>query len=85
MAFHRSNLGSYGTGLPADMNGYVPEDGDGPWSLSYDHGGEDTHDEDGDLTPYGEWWEEDRWPEIVTEAVAATERSEAGVREWQDA
>ena len=82
-AFHKSNLGSFGTDLPADSNGYVPTADCGPWELQYDHGSESTHDDDGELTPYGEWWEDDRWPEIVAEAVEATEAAEAGLTEWQ--
>jgi hypothetical protein len=82
-AFHKSNLGSFGENLSADMHGYVPTADCGPWDLTYDHGTELTHDSDGNLTPYGEWWESDRWPEIVAEAVAATEAAEDGLAGWQ--
>ena len=83
-AFHKSNLGSFGEHLSTDMDGFVPTAECGPWELDYDHGTERTHDEDGELTEYGEWWEEDRWPEIVDESVAATKAAEAGLTEWQN-
>lgn len=83
MAFHKSNLGSFGESLPCSIEGYVPTADTGPWELTYDHGGESTHDADGELTEYGEWWENDSWPEIVAEAVAATAAAEAGLAEWQ--
>lgn len=42
MSFHISNFGSYGSLVErhADMDGYVPERGDGPWDLAYDHVGQ---------------------------------------------
>ena len=85
MAFHKSNLGSFGFGdVQADMNGYVPTADTGAFELSYDHGTEDTHDADGNLTEYGEWWRDERFPEIKAEAIRATEDAEAGISEWQD-
>lgn len=84
MAFHISNLGAFGGGLNHDMAGFVPETNDDPWTLEYDHGGQATHDEHGELTEYGKWWEEDRWPEIVAEAVKATEKAKARINVWQD-
>lgn len=84
-AFHISNLGSFSGHVAeyADMNGYVPTEETGAWDLSYDHGSERTHDESGELTEYGVWWEEDRFPEIRDAAVAATEKAEAGISDWQ--
>ncbi len=45
MAFHISNLGAFGGGnaLHADMDGYVPQEDDGPWDLAYDHGCQASH------------------------------------------
>jgi hypothetical protein len=84
MAFHKSNLGSFGEGLPADMNGYVPEADDGPWDFAVDHGCESTHDEDGELTEYGEWWEEEGFPQWQADAIAATQASEEACGQWQE-
>jgi len=84
MTFHKSNLGSFGNNVQADINGFVPTEETGPWDLSYDHGSEDTHDASGNLTEYGEWWEEERFPEIKMDAVKATVEAEAGISKWQD-
>jgi hypothetical protein len=81
--FHRSNLGSFGEGLQADMQGYVPEADDGPWDFTIDYGSERTHDADGELTEYGQWWEEEGYPEWQAAAIAATERATAALAEWQ--
>ena len=83
MAFHESNLGAFGGQVSSDINGYVPTVETGPWDLTYDHGTEETHDNDGDLTAYGEYWESDRFPEIKAEAIKATEAAEAAVAEWR--
>ena len=80
MAFHKSNLGSFGDSLPCDMNGYVPEDGDDPWEFAIDHGCQATHDEDGELTDYGEWWEEEGFHDWVASAAEATRASNRGFR-----
>jgi hypothetical protein len=69
--YHIHRLGLQATSSNSDMDGYVPEDGDGPWDFTIDHGTEKTHDDDGNLTPYGEWWEDDgfdEWKEKVLEA-----------------
>jgi hypothetical protein len=84
MAFHKNNLGSFGGHVQADMNGYVPTADTGAFELSYDHGSEHTHGADGNLTEYGEWWQDERFPEIKAEAIKATEDAEAGLSEWQD-
>ena len=83
MTFHKSNLGSFGEGIKSDINGYVPDETTGPWDLTYDHGTTETHDDDGDLTEYGEWWETDRFPEIKSEAIAATQQAETDIADWQ--
>lgn len=84
MSFHKSNLGSFGENLQADINGYVPTAETGPWDLDYDHGSERTHNADGSLTEYGEWWEQERFPEIRDAAISATEAAEAGITEWRN-
>lgn len=53
------------------------------WELTYDHGTEQTHGDDGELTEYGQWWEDERFPEIQAEAIEATAKAEAGIADWQ--
>jgi hypothetical protein len=82
MSFHKSNMGSYGPST-CDMQGYVPEADDGPWDFEIDHA-ERTHDEAGELTPYGEWWEEEGFPEWQSKAIRETEEAAAALVEWQE-
>ena len=82
MAFHKSQLGAFGENLPCDLNGYVPTEGTGPWDLTYDHGSESTHDSDGNMTEYGQWWE-DEWGDKVTAAVVATTEAEKELEKWR--
>lgn len=82
--FHHSNLGSFGSGLPHDMNGFVPEAEDGPWDFAIDHGCQETHDDDDNLTEYGQWWEEDGFPEWQAEAIKATELAKSALHAWQN-
>lgn len=85
MAFHKSNFGSFGHGV-CDMNGYVPEATDtDPFAFAIDHGTERTHNADGSLTEYGEWWAEEGFAEWKARAIAATEESAAGLEEWRTA
>lgn len=83
MSFHKSNFGSFGESLPCDMNGYVPQEGDSPWDFAIDHGTEKTHNEDGSLTEYGIWWEEEGFPEWQDKAVQATKQSDKALSEWR--
>jgi hypothetical protein len=83
VAFHRGNLGAFGTNVVADTNGYVPEAGDSPWQFAIDHG-QRTHDDDGNLTAYGEWWENIGFPLWLDGATAATTRSIEALTEWFD-
>ena len=83
MAFHKTNLGSFGVGLKSDMNGFVLEATDGPWDFVIDHGTERTHNENGGLTEYGEWWEEEGFPEWRDAAVEATAQSTEALSKWQ--
>jgi hypothetical protein len=84
MEFHKSNLGSFGENVPSDMDGYVPTADTSPWELSYDHGSEYTHDEDGNLTEYGRWWKDERFPEIKADAIKATENAEDRIDERRE-
>lgn len=85
MAFHISNLGAFGGGIPHDMNGYVPEAAAGPWDFQVDHGTESTHDASGELTEYGEWWESEGFPEWRSRAVESTKESIESLSDWQAA
>lgn len=70
MAYHVSNLGAYGTEAAqyADLNGYVPEAGDDWRDLQWDAAIE---------------WSDEAWAEHVAGAVAATERAERDLAQWQ--
>lgn len=83
MAIHKSNLGSFGSNVPADIHGYIPTEDTTAWELTYDHGSESTHDDNGNLTEYGEWWEDERFPEIQADAIAAVQAAEADISDWQ--
>lgn len=82
--FHKSNLGQFGDRLDADQNGYVPEPTDGPWDFCLDHGTERTHDDDGQLTSYGQWWRDVGFPAWRDAAVAATAKAEEAIEQWRD-
>ena len=84
MSYHISNLGAFSGDVTADINGYVPTADTTAWDLSYDHGTERTHDDDGNLTEYGEWFEGERFPEIKAESITATEKANEAVAEWRD-
>lgn len=80
--FHGSNLGSFAPTEHLDMNGFLPDEDDGPWDLTYDHGSERTHDEDGLLTDYGIWWELERFPELKAAALGAVRSASRALAEW---
>lgn len=84
MPFHKSNYGAFGANLPADMDGYVPEPGDNPFRGKWDHGSERTHDENGELTEYGQWWEEEGFPELLERVEKAKKESDAQLEKWRD-
>lgn len=68
--FHRSNLGSFGSCLPCDAEGYVPEQGDRFEQFAFD----------------ALWApDEEEWAQFVADAVEATQRAEAALGEWQEA
>lgn len=81
--FHKSNYGSFGGGLPADMDGYVPEEGDDAFAGNWDHGGRATHHPDGTLTEYGEWWESEGFPDLLERATEVKERADEQLAEWR--
>ena len=84
MTFHKTRLGSFAGNVPADIDGYVPTADTGPWELTYDHGSYRTHDDDDNLTEYGEWWECERFPEIKADAIEATADANDGITDWRN-
>lgn len=68
MAFHKTMLGSFGTNLPSDRNGFVPEEGDD--LDGFDFG--DDFEGDSDL-----------WEEFIARAVKATKEAQAALASWQ--
>lgn len=83
MTFHRTNFGSFGERLPADIHGFVPTAETGPWELTFDHGTERTHGESGQLTAYGEWWEHEGFPAICDAAIQATAEADQELMAWR--
>jgi len=83
MAFHISNFGSFASDLKhyADINGYVPEEGDSPEDLNW------GHDEfERDFDDYGDGYDgyaAEKWSEHVSGAVAATEKASVALAEWR--
>lgn len=66
--FHKSTLGSFGTNLPCDMGGMVPELGD----------------EFEDMTFSSDWnFDDDEWEAWVDAAIEATYRACKALHEWQ--
>jgi hypothetical protein len=63
------------------MEGFVPDDGDGPWDLCMEHN-EATHNEDGTLTEYGEWWETEGFPEFQQRGIDQTREANLALDEW---
>lgn len=71
MSYHVTNLGSFATTVArfADLDGYVPEDGDAAADFRYPC----PNDFD----------DAETWSDWVAEAVEATERAEAELAEWR--
>lgn len=76
---HISNFGKFQSNLRqyADIDGYLPLEGCGPWELKHDHAFQDNDPE------YRTWWEEDRWPEIVQAVKEAIQEANEAIEEWQ--
>lgn len=82
MSFHKSNLGSFGEGLPCDLNGRVPEAGDEPTDFTWDH---DEFKVDFDEHGNGyEGYAAERWSTFVTETAELTRRAEDALDEWRE-
>lgn len=82
--YHWSNLGDFGKGprVYADLDGYVPQEGDKPENFRWPHN-EFTCDFDG-----GEGYEgyaQEQWENHLANAIAATEKAKCALREWQQA
>jgi len=80
MAFHKSNLGSNGLRIASDLHGFVATADTDAWELEFDHGGESTHDAAGELTEYGEWFEDEAFPRIKAQAIQETIAAENDLR-----
>lgn len=79
--FHKSQLGSFGDRLPADLNGYVPEHGDDPGDFSWPH---DEFEDDYDDAGNGyDGYAHERWSEFVDDAVKATDEASEALDEWR--
>jgi hypothetical protein len=72
--FHHSNLGHFGSELPCDRNGYVPEVGDSPSDFDMEFSDKEEK----------EWWETEKFPEWVEDAVTATEAASEKLYAWQN-
>lgn len=74
--FHHTNMGTYGESLKrfADMDGYVPEDGDELAQFNFASGWFGDEDDEAN---------EEAWEQHVTEAVSATAEAEKALTEWQ--
>lgn len=77
--FHFSTMGWFGSSLPRDTNGFVPEDGDDwrdmNWDLPDTGGCSEEEAED--------WLDSEWWPEVVAEAVSATARASEALAKWR--
>ena len=74
-SFHKSNLGSFGTDLPCDLNGYVHTTAaawlDAPMDIS------DSDRADADYM--AEWA-----AEMAAQTIAAVAESEKALADWQE-
>jgi hypothetical protein len=75
--FHKSNYGLFGSHLPCDIDGYVPEADDAVDDFTLDHGSAESD------PGYAEWWEEEGFPAWRDEAIAATARASDALTKWQ--
>lgn len=83
MAFHKDQMGSFGSDLPSDRNGFVPEEGDEPSDFQWDHD-EFTMDFDDDGNGY-EGYAQETWDGFVAQAIAKTREASAALEEWRSA
>jgi hypothetical protein len=73
MAFHKSNLGSFGDSVPCDIDGYIPQDGDTLGNFRLDFANSEER----------EYWEDEGFGEWVASAVAATAEAEQHLEVWR--
>lgn len=86
MAFHYTQLGSFGEILReyADIDGYVPEEGDKPESFNYSSEVQYNFTNDFDELGNGyEGYAEEQWEEFVNEAFEKIKEAEEGTQEWR--
>ncbi len=72
-SFHKSNLGTFGTSLPCDMDGYVHRTAEAWKNARVDFAGEKMTDDQLD-----EWAQQ-----MAAEAIEATEKAERALTEWR--
>ena len=80
--FHKSVFGLFGSTLPTDLNGFVPEPGDKPEEFNFGHD-EFVTDFDADGNGY-EGAAADAWAAFVSEAEAETRAARATLNEWRN-
>lgn len=73
-SFHKSNLGSFGTDLPCDLNGYVHTTAEAWLSSPMDISASDRADED-----YMAEWATG----MAAQTIAAVAESEKALADWQ--
>lgn len=79
--FHKTILGLFGSTLPTDQNGFVPESGDRPEEFNFGHD-EFVADFDTDGNGY-EGAAADAWAAFVSDAEAKTQAAQAALKEWR--
>lgn len=77
MAFHKSNLGSFGERLPCDVDGYVGERGDDFDIFNFEAS---IYSDDPDDM---EWRRNEWFPEWIEECVSATKTACKAAEEWR--
>lgn len=85
--FHYSHLGSFGSNLPRDINGYVPEKGDDWRDMRFDLGSDlspDAAKNKRDRKERETFLDDEWWPEFVADAVRRTEEASAALDEWRE-
>jgi hypothetical protein len=81
MAFHKSNLGKFGEGLPTDLYGYVAQEGDDWRDMDFDLRENDPFEDgisDEEKSERLDYLDNDWWPiyvKVLTHLVEEAEKS----------
>ncbi len=82
--FHYTNFGSFGNDLKrlADMDGYVPEEGDNPedFNFPHDHFLRDFDDNEDGYEGYAM----EKWEAHTHKAIEATREASAALEAWRE-